>query len=1246
MELLCRGCAGNSNEGQTSELPLARNPDEPLLAGIARQRLRRQFKRRPDVRVAARTQSRRAATRWNCYAEVAQAIQTKARRQSCRTHAIPTSRCSLGLLCRGCAGNSNEGQTSELPLARNPDEPLLAGIAMQRLRSNSNEGQTSESPHARNADEPLLAGIAMQRLRRQFKRRPDVRVAARTQSRRAAARWNCFAEVAQAIQTKARRQSCRLHAIPTSRCSLELLCRGCTGNSNEGQTSELPLARNADEPLLVGIAMQRLRRQFKRRPDVRVAARTQSRRAAARWNCYAEVAQAIQTKARRQSCRLHAMPTSRCSLELLCRGCAGNSNEGQTSELPHARNADEPLLVGIAMQRLRRQFKRRPDVRVAARTQSRRAATRWNCYAEVAQAIQTKARRQSRRTHAMPTSRCSLELLGRGCAGSSNEGQTSQSPHARNPDEPLLVGIAMQRLRRQFKRRPDVRVAARTQSRRAATRLNCFAEVAQAIQAKARRQSCRTHAILTSRCSLELLCRGCAGNSNEGQTSELPHARNADEPLLIGIAMHRLRTQFKRRPDARVAARTQPRRAAARWNCYAEVAQAIQTKAGRQSCRTHAMPTSRCSLELLCRGCAGNSNEGQTSELLHARNPDEPLLVGIAMQRLRMQFKRRPDVRVAARTQSRRAAARRNCYAEVAQAIQTKAGRQSCRTHAMPTSRYSLELLGRGCAGNSNEGQTPESPHARNPDEPLLVGIAMQRLRRQFKRRPDVRVAARTQSRRAATRWNCYAKVVQAIQTKAGRQSCRTHAMPTSRCSLELLCRGCAGNSNEGQTSELPHARNPDEPLLVGIAMKKLRRQFKRRPDVRVAARTQSRRPATRWNCFAEVAQAIQTKARRQSCRTHAIPTSRYSFELLCRGCAGNSNEGQTPESPHARNPDEPLLVGIAMQRLRRQFKRRPDVRVAARTQCRRAAARWNCFAEVAQAIQAKARRQSCRTHAMPTSRCSLELLCRGCAGNSNEGQTSELLHARNPDVYLLELLCRGCACNSNEGQTSELPHARNPDEPLLVGIAMQRLRRQFKRRPDVRVAARTQSRRAATRWNCYAEVAQAVQTKARRQSRRTHAIPTSRCSLELLCRGCAGNSNEGRTSESPHARNADEPLLVGIAMQRLRRQFKRRPDVRVAARTQSRRAATRLNCFAEVAQAIQAKARRQSCRTHAMPTSRCSLELLCRGCAGNSNESQTSESPHARNADEPLLAGIARQRLRRQFKRRPDVTVSARTQS
>ena len=154
-----------------------------------------------------------------------------------------------------------------------------------------------------------------------------------------------------------------------------------------------------------------------------------------------------------------------------------------------------------------------------------------------------------------------------------------------------------------------------------------------------------------------------------------------------------------------------------------------------------------------------------------------------------------------------------------------------------------------------------------------------------------------------------------------------------SRFSLELLCRGCAGNSNEGQASELPHARNSDEPLLVGTAMQRLRRQCRGRLGVRVAARTQSRRAATRWNCYAEVAQAMQTKARRQSCRTHAIPTSRCSLELLCRGCAGNSNEGQTSELPHARSPDEPLLVGIAMQRLRRQFKRRPDVRVAARTQ-------------------------------------------------------------------------------------------------------------------------------------------------------------------------------------------------------------------------------------------------------------------------------------------------------------------------
>ena len=260
-------------------------------------------------------------------------------------------------------------------------------------------------------------------------------------------------------------------------------------------------------------------------------------------------------------------------------------------------------------------------------------------------------------------------------------------------------------------------------------------------------------------------------------------------------------------------------------------------------------------------------------------------------------------------------------------------------------------------------------PHARNPDEPLLVGIAMQRLRRQFKRRPDVRVAARTQSRRAATRWNCSAKVAQAMQTKARRQSCRTHAITTSRCSLELLCQGCAGNANEGQTSELPHARNHDEPLLVGIALPRLRRQCKRRLGVRVAARTQSRRAATRWNCSTKVAQAIQTKARRQSCRTHAIPTSRYSLELLCRGCAGNSNEGQTSELPHARNHDEPRLVGIALPRLRRQCKRRLGVRVAARTQSRRAATRWNCSAKVAQAMQTKARRQSCRTHAIPTSR-------------------------------------------------------------------------------------------------------------------------------------------------------------------------------------------------------------------------------------------------------------------------------------
>ena len=127
---------------------------------------------------------------------------------------------------------------------------------------------------------------------------------------------------------------------------------------------------------------------------------------------------------------------------------------------------------------------------------------------------------------------------------------------------------------------------------------------------------------------------------------------------------------------------------------------------------------------------------------------------------------------------------------------------------------------------------------------------------------------------------------------KARRQSCRTHALMTSRYSLELLCGGCAGNSNEGQKSELPHARNPDEPLLVGTAMQRLRRHFKRRPDVRVAARTQSRGAAFRWNCSAKVAQAIQTKGRRQSCRTHAITTSRYSLKLLCRGCAGNANEG------------------------------------------------------------------------------------------------------------------------------------------------------------------------------------------------------------------------------------------------------------------------------------------------------------------------------------------------------------------
>ena len=333
----------------------------------------------------------------------------------------------------------------------------------------------------------------------------------------------------------------------------------------------------------------------------------------------------------------------------------------------------------------------------------------------------------------------------------------------------------------------------------------------------------------------------------------------------------------------------------------------------------------------------------------------------------------------------------------------------------------------------------------------------------------------------------------------------------------------------------MPHARNPDEPLLVGTALPRLRRQlkaqscrthaittsrfvgiamrrqFKRRPDVRVAARTQSRRAATRWNCSTKVAQAIQTKARRQSCRTHAIPTSRYSLELLCRGCAGNSNEGQTSELPHARNHDEPRLVGIALPRLRRQCKRRLGVRVAARTQSRRAATRWNCSTKVAQAIQTKARRQSCRTHAIPTSRCSLELLCQGCAGNSNEGQTSELPDARNRRAATRwNCYARGCAGNSNEGQTSELPHARNHDEPRLVGIALPRLRRQCKRRLGVRVAARTQSRRAATRWNCYAEVAQAIQTKARRQSCRTHAITTSRGSLELLCQGCAGNANEG----------------------------------------------------------------------------------------------------------------------------------------
>ena len=209
----------------------------------------------------------------------------------------------------------------------------------------------------------------------------------------------------------------------------------------------------------------------------------------------------------------------------------------------------------------------------------------------------------------------------------------------------------------------------------------------------------------------------------------------------------------------------------------------------------------------------------------------------------------------------------------------------------------------------------------------------MQRLRRLFERKPGVRVATRAQLRQAATRWKCCARVMQAIQTKARHQSCRTHAIATGRCSLELLCKGCAGISNDGHASELPHARNHNEALLVGIAMQRLRRQFNRRPDVRDGARTYPRRAATRWNCFARVAQAVQTKARRQSCRTHAILTSRYSFELLCRGCAGNSNEGQTSELPHARNHDEPLLVGIALPRLRRQCKRRLGVRVAARTQ-------------------------------------------------------------------------------------------------------------------------------------------------------------------------------------------------------------------------------------------------------------------------------------------------------------------------
>ena len=184
----------------------------------------------------------------------------------------------------------------------------------------------------------------------------------------------------------------------------------------------------------------------------------------------------------------------------------------------------------------------------------------------------------------------------------------------------------------------------------------------------------------------------------------------------------------------------------------------------------------------------------------------------------------------------------------------------------------------------------------------------MQRLRRLFERKPGVRVATRAQSRRAATRWKCCARVMRAIQTKARHQSCRMHAFTMSR-SLELLYRGCAGNSNKGQASELAHARNHDEPLLVGIALQWLRRQIKRWPCVRVAARAQSKRAATRWSCYAEVAQTIQTKARPQSWRTHAPTMRRYSLELLCKGCAGSSNEGQTSESPHARNPDEPLLV-------------------------------------------------------------------------------------------------------------------------------------------------------------------------------------------------------------------------------------------------------------------------------------------------------------------------------------------------